>query len=359
MRSATYFFIFMKRRLKRLGYFLLVIFILINAVCIWQAFTVSHFSQGTTAKKSHSDLLEQKFNRIFGQKHPRQALVDSLTIPHQSLYITADSLKLAAWYLKHGADSAVKGTVIMFHGYGGCRSEIIPEATAFYTMQYNVLMIDFRAHGNSEGNICSLGYFESDDVRESYNYIKRTGEKNIILWGGSMGAASIIKAMHDDSDIQPSKVILEKSYGDMTDAVEGYISKTLHEPGEPLATMLTFWGCVEEGAWMFEMKPEVYAKKISCPALIQWGSLDETVSKQETENIYNNLGSSQKKLVIYPGCHHESLLLKDTFLWKTSVSSFLDSSAVPQGPINKKKHHNSSKATAAPSVSSIPGNQSS
>jgi len=347
---------FTKKTLKRLGYIFLVVFIFINAVCIWQAFTFSHFSVATPGKKAHANFLEQKFNRVFGQKHPRQLLVDSLAIPHQSLYINSDALKLAAWYLKHDTDTAVRGTVVMFHGYGGCRSEIIPEATAFYNMQYNVFMIDFRAHGYSEGDICSLGYFESDDVRAAYNYVNNTGEKNIILWGGSMGAASIIKAMHDDDNIEPSKVILEKSYGDMTDAVEGFIRKTMHQPAEPLATMLTFWGSVEEGAWMFSMKPEVYAKQITCPTLIQWGSQDETVSKQETENIYNNLGASQKQLVVYPGCHHEDLLLKNPVLWNNSVSNFLNASTMPQSPVNKKKHHDRSKATAAPSVSSIPRN---
>ena len=36
-----------------------------------------------------------------------------------------------------------------------------------------------------------------------------------------MGAASITKAMHDDENIKPSKIILEKSFGVMTDAAEG------------------------------------------------------------------------------------------------------------------------------------------
>ena len=69
----------------------------------------------------------------------------------------------------------------MFHGYGSSRSEIIPEATAFYNLQYNVFMIDFRAHGSSEGDICSMGYFEANDVRAAYNYIKAAGEKNIVF----------------------------------------------------------------------------------------------------------------------------------------------------------------------------------
>jgi alpha-beta hydrolase superfamily lysophospholipase len=345
----------MKKFLKRAGIGSLIVFVLINIAFIWQAFIFTHFSEAKVAKEQHSNFLQQKFNRFFGSKHPRQFVVDSLTVPHDSLHINSDGLKLAAWHLKHGGDTA-KGTVIMFHGFGSSRSDIIPEATAFYKMQYNVFMIDFRAHGLSEGSVCSMGYFESDDVRSAYNYIKNTGERNIILWGGSMGAASIIKAMYDDNNIKPSKVILEKSYGKMTDAVEGLVRNSMHEPAEPLATMLTFWGSAEQGIWLYGLKPEDYACKITCPALIQWGSKDEQVSRQETQTLYHNLGSSRKKLVIYPGARHENLLLHNPSLWQSSISSFLNTSAMTQSPVNKKEDHNSSETTTTPSVSSVSGN---
>jgi uncharacterized protein len=344
----------MKKLLKRIGLGLLIIFVLINIAFIWQAFIFTHFSDAKVAKAQNPNFLEQKVNRFFGSKHPRQLVVDSLTVPHDSLYITSDSLQLAAWYLKHGGDTS-KGTVIMFHGFGSSRSDIIPEATALYKMQYNVFMIDFRAHGLSQGSVCSMGYFESDDVKSAYNYIKNTGERNIILWGGSMGAASIVKAMYDDETIKPSKIILEKSYGKMTDAVEGMVRNSMHQPAEPLATMLTFWGSAEQGIWLFGLKPEDYVSKITCPALIQWGSKDEQVSREETETLYHNLGSSRKKLVIYPGARHENLLPKNPDLWKNSVSSFLNASAMTQSPVNKQEDYNSSKTTTTPSVSSISG----
>ena len=135
----------------------------------------------------------------------------------------------------------------MFHGFGSSSSEIIPEATAFYKMQYNVFMIDFRAHGLSQGNVCSMGYFESDDVKSAYNYIKNTGERNIVLWGRSMGAASIVKAMYDDTNIKPSKIILEKSYGKMTDAVEGMVRNSMHQPRRTISNHTYLLGFCRTG----------------------------------------------------------------------------------------------------------------
>ena len=111
----------------------------------------------------------------------------------------------------------------------------------------------------------------------------------------------------------------------MTDAASSLARNIMHEPAQPFGTMLIFWGSVELGAYMFTMKPEQYVKKIACPVLLQWGDHDENVSLQETENIYNNLSSPKKKLVIYPDCGHENLLLKQPALWKNSVSNFLNS----------------------------------
>jgi alpha-beta hydrolase superfamily lysophospholipase len=110
----------------------------------------------------------------------------------------------------------------------------------------------------------------------------------------------------------------------MTDAANALARNSMHEPARPFGTLLTFWGSVELGTYLFNMNPAQYVKKINCPALIQWGDHDENVSRHETESIYNNLGSSKKELIVYPNCGHENLLLKQPALWKNSVSNFLN-----------------------------------
>ena len=42
------------------------------------------------------------------------------------------------------------------------------------------MLVDFRAHGNSDGNTCTIGYDESEDVKLAYDYISNKGEKNIV-----------------------------------------------------------------------------------------------------------------------------------------------------------------------------------
>jgi len=82
---------------------------------------------------------------------------------------------LESWYAK--ADSNAKGTVLLFHGHGSSKSGIIAEATAFHQMGWNVFVTDFRAHGNSEGEVCTIGANEAKDVKAAYDYIRASGEK--------------------------------------------------------------------------------------------------------------------------------------------------------------------------------------
>ena len=210
----------------------------------------------------------------------------------------------------------------MFHGHGGSKSGMIGEAEAFYRLGYNVLMVDFRAHGESSGNTCTIGYYESRDVKAAYDYIAHQGEKNIVLWGSSLGASTIIKAIHDNDGVNPAKVILEMPFGSLHSAVQGAMRNN-QIPVQPAAFLLTFWGGVEHGFWAFGFKPQNYAASISCPVLLQHGENDIRVTEDETQAIYKNIASANKTLVEYADCGHQSLYKKDSAKWLNAIRSFL------------------------------------
>lgn len=310
----------MKKWLKRILFTCLVFFILLNIICASQAYYFTHYFENVKPQEAGI------FTALLGTEVPKSIIADSLKVPHSSVeFKTKDGLKLAAWKLSHTDNKdtvPAKGTVLMFHGYGSCRSGIINEATAFYNMGYNVLMTDFRSHGQSDGSASTIGYIETEDIKLAYDYIKAAGEKNIILWGVSMGAATIIKTMTDYSDVQPSKIILEMPYATMVEAAEGML-RNMGVAQEPFGTLLIFWGGTEQGYWAYGMKPEEFAKNIHCPVLLQWGKNDIRVKESETDEVYKNLGTSKKQLVIYNNCGHESLYTKEPAKWLQSVSSFL------------------------------------
>jgi uncharacterized protein len=314
----------MKKIFKGLFVTVLILFVLVNVITAFHAYKFTHFydagempikdpKQKTTWDKT-SDIL-------FGGKAIKQQN-EKADSANETIYLTTnDNLKLEGWYNK--VDSA-KGTVCLFHGHGGKKSGNNMEAASFRKMGYNTLQVDLRAHGNSQGNTCTIGFYEGEDVKLAYDFIKNKGEKNIMLWGISMGAATITKAVNDYTGLKPTKIILEMPYGTILEATEGRI-KMMGLPAEPLARFVTFWGGVEHGFWAFNLKPTEYAKKINCPVLLQWGSSDPRVSKKEIDAIYSNI-SATKKLVVYEDCVHESLCKKQNEKWVSEVSGFLNQS---------------------------------
>jgi alpha-beta hydrolase superfamily lysophospholipase len=319
----------LKRYSKKLLKIALALFILLNIVCAFHAYKLTHFysTEEAMPKPEQMGFGDKLSSIFFGVKFPKVASVDTFSLPHKTIILkTDDSLKLGGWYVdrdsaKYSATLA-KGTVILFHGHGGKKNDVIREATSFYNLGYNVLLVDFRAHGNSEGNTCTVGFNESKDVKAAYDYVVQKSEKNIILYGISMGAATILKAIEDDV-VHPQKIILEMPFGTLHQAVKGRL-KIMQLPQEPFARLLTFWGGIEQGFWAFNFKPENYAKKVLCPTLLQWGANDRRVSQDETISILKNIGTNNKTFVEYKNSGHQSLCKNENDKWEQTIAAFLN-----------------------------------
>ena len=311
----------MQKFFKYLLRLALVLFIILNIVVAFHAYKFTHFYEaGEIAIKSKQEKSgwDKTKEILFGINAEKQKNTTPDSANNIIFLTTKDSLKLEAWYTT--VDSA-KGTICMFHGHGGKKSGTNAEAATFRKMGYNTFQLDFRAHGNSQGNTCTIGYYESEDVKLAYDFIKNKGEKNIVLWGISMGASAITKAMNDYT-LQPQKIILEMPFGTIEDAVEGRV-KMMGLPQQPISVLLTFWGGVEHGFWAFNMKPQEYAKKITCPVLLQWGKNDPRVSRKEEDILFTNLATVNKKFVVYENSQHESLCKKENEKWMAEINAFL------------------------------------
>lgn len=312
----------MKKFFKIFLWIFLIFFILINFISATNAYKFTHFyNQGEVVIKPENKKTtwEHIEDILFGKDYIKKeniSLPDSFS---KVIITTKEHIKLEGWYAK--ANNS-KGSVALFHGYGDNKTNILPEGKAFLNMGYNVLLLDFRAHGGSGGNTCTVGYLETEDIKLAYNFFENKGEKNIILWGISMGAASVAHAVNE-YHLQPSKIILEMPFATMENAVEGQV-RLMHLPEEPLATLLTFWGGAEHGFWAFGMKPDEYVKDIHCPVLMQVGLHDVRVTPKERTEVYENL-RQPKQLVIYNNSGHESLCKKEPLKWLATVSAFLNS----------------------------------
>jgi alpha-beta hydrolase superfamily lysophospholipase len=309
-----------RKRFKKILFSVLLIFLLLNLVVINQAYHFTHFYEHGTVKPvaeqtdgfwgtARVALLGLKQEKLTGSV-PDSAFTN-VTLK------TKDSVTLAGWLIRV---PHAKGTIALFHGHGSEKSANLSQSNTFNEMGYSTLLIDFRAHGQSEGNTCTIGYREAEDVKLAYDYLKNNGEKNIILYGISLGAATITKAI-TNYGLTPEKIILEMPFGSLPATVEGKM-RMAGIFAKPLAGLLTFWGGAINGFWAFGMRPKEFVKKIKCPVLLQWGKKDKGVTETEINELFKNI-PSVKKFVVYENSGHENLCENEPDKWEDTVEAFL------------------------------------
>ncbi|GAB3936827.1 alpha/beta hydrolase [Larkinella terrae] len=316
--------------LRRTGLVLLVLFLLLNIITAFQASRFTYFYNNpdkTPPRKPEEYTTGEKFEAaFFGVKLKKSVVNEQPGIPFETIRLTNEyNQKLEGWYIP--AENP-KGTVILCHGHASNKSRILCETEYFHELGYNTLSFDFRAHGNSEGNICTIGFRETNDLKAAYDFVVKGKEKNIILWGVSMGAATILKAIPEHG-LKPAQVILECPFASLYDAVQGRL-RSMHIPAHPIAELLTLWGGMERSMWAFGYRPAVYAKQLSMPVLLNWGAKDPRVLRHETDAIFENLGTSRKQLVVFENSAHQSYCVNEKAKWQAAVSGFLQVSPKPE-----------------------------
>ncbi|MFK7950427.1 MAG: alpha/beta hydrolase [Saprospiraceae bacterium] len=305
---------------KIVKWILLVGFVLLNIIAYNHAYKFTHFTATNGNKKIKPENLSfgQKLKLIFtGVDNPKPV---NNKLPRQSfeiIEIKSDVL-LNGWLIE--VDSS-KGVVVLFHGYSGNKSGVVAYAEEFNKMGFSTSLMDFRGSGDSEGNETTIGFKEAKDVEATFNFIKnRFPNNDLILFGTSMGAVSIMKAVVD-LDVQPNQIILECPFGTMRKTVQQRF-KAMNLPSFPFADMLMFYGGMQTGFNPYTHKPTEYAKNIDIPTLLLYGKQDARVTLEETETIYKNL-SGQKELVILKNSGHENYLNHDKKDWLSSIDKFI------------------------------------
>lgn len=104
---------------------------------------------------------------------------------------TSDGIDLAAWYVPSRNGAAV----LLGHGLGANRAQLLPQARALTQAGFGVLLLDWRAHGDSGGELCTWGDHERRDVSGALDFLASRADVEPGRIGGlgvSLGATSLI-----------------------------------------------------------------------------------------------------------------------------------------------------------------------
>jgi alpha-beta hydrolase superfamily lysophospholipase len=211
--------------------------------------------------------------------------------------------------------------VLLFHGFAGCKGQLLPEAEAFHAMGFSCFLVDFPGSGGSEGDVTTVGYREAEDVDLSVKYVREQWPGlPVVLFGRSMGSAAVLRALAVEGT-RADAAVLECPFDRMLSAVEARFG-LMGVPSFPAAQLLLFWGSVQLGFNGFRHNPTDYAAAVECPVLLLHGQNDLHVSVAQTEAIYRNF-RGRKEQHTFPGLRHEPYLPKQPEEWKECVRQFV------------------------------------
>jgi alpha-beta hydrolase superfamily lysophospholipase len=314
-----------RRRLPSLirwiGWVLLFQLVLINISAAIYAHRLTHFYNDPSLQGSHSsgNIFQKTWKLFTGPKFPKSLIRQTPSFAYDTVRLQrANGDWVDAWYGE--PDSLAKGTVILFHGLSANKSYLVREAATFRLMGYRVMLVDLRAHGNSDGQNTTIGRNETEEVRLAYNYIKAKDTKPVYCWGVSMGAVVLARAVAE-GDVQPAGLILELPFASLQSHLKAR-ARVLGFPQQPFAFLVTGWIGIERGFNGYRHSTVDYAAKINCPVLVQYGGRDTYVLKSEINAIYQAIPGNRKNVVGYEEAGHESLLMSEPDHWKKTMLDF-------------------------------------
>lgn len=259
--------------------------------------------------KAYKDIMEECINDMESTPYENVSIV---SVDGCRLYGKLYSIKEAA------------PLVVFFHGYHGMAAW---DGYGFFKIcknnGINILMVDERAHGKSEGSAITFGMKERYDCKLWTEYAAERFGKNtdIFLAGVSMGAASVMMASELGLPANVKGIVSDCGYSEPS----AIIKETIHKMNVPVKPVYLL---IKVGAHLFgrfdleEASPLEAVRKLEIPILFIHGNRDSVVPLWMNEELYESCQGKKERLLIEKA-DHANCALTDYETYEKTVMRFL------------------------------------
>lgn len=238
------------------------------------------------------------------------------------LMINNDGLKLYGHYFDFGFDRAA----IIIPGRMECCKYSYYFGEPYRAAGYNVLAIDVRAHGLSEGKICYLGYREYKDILAWSKMLHQ--EKNIkevVLHGVCIGASTALFTLTaDDCPDYIKAMVSDGMYVSFGESFKNHMIEK-NRPLFPFYPLVMAYVRIVSGVNAVSDGPLWRIGKLKKPILFIHSKKDIYSLPEKTELLFADCGSEQKKLVWFDRGGHSRIRFNSTEEYDKTVGDFLSS----------------------------------
>lgn len=301
----------------------LIIYIIIFIITVSLIIIPNHFVNKIFIK-TNKKLFERKENNkeeTEEQKQIKEKRRKWFEDNQKDIYtVSSDNLKLHAHIINNCSSNIY---IIIAHPYEGRGLYMKYFAYKFYDMGFNVVLIDLRTHGESEGKIYSLGYLEKLDILAWIKYIKNNFENSkIILYGISMGANAVMMCGSEDINNDVKAIIEDSGFTTAKKQLKERLDISYKIPFIPIIPLTSFMTKIRLGFSFDDINIINAVSKSKVPILFIHGDKDSLVNPNMVHELYEACSSEKEKLIIKNGEHIKAVLSDEKLYWET-VNNFI------------------------------------
>ena len=228
-------------------------------------------------------------------------------------------LELAADYYSAGS----RNTLILCHGFNARPlTNFGAIANEYLAKGYNILLPYSRAHTPSRGGRPSLGILEEEDLRDWIEYLfAHTNTKKVLLWGVSMGAATIAFASDKLESARVKGMILDCA----PESLYRQYARDSEQRRLPWPLMLPAARLIGLCAYHKDIKATVHKslERTTIPALFLHGERDLTVPIAVGRANFESC-VSKKEFIAVPDAAHALSYEKLREAGDTRIDRFIE-----------------------------------
>ena len=198
-------------------------------------------------------------------------------VPFEEVSILShDGLTLKGNYY-HVADGAP--IEICCHGYkGNAIRDFCGQWQIAKSQGHNLLLIDERCHGRSQGHTITFGILEQKDVLGWIGYVnRRFGNVPVILCGVSMGAATVLMVSGQELPGNVKAVIADCPFDAPSNIIKKVLGQDMGMPVKLVYPLIRFGGMLYGKFNLNADSPVEAVKRAKVPILLIHGNHDRFV----------------------------------------------------------------------------------
>src|SRR4030081_2275880 len=116
--------------------------------------------------------------------------------------------------------------IVLCHGYGSSRGELLTLVSALQDHQYNVFLFDFAAHGGNSG-VTTFGFLEAEELASAIDALAARNDvdpHSFGVWGYNLGAFAALREAERDPRIRA--LVLDSVYDEPKQMVKIGVGRT-------------------------------------------------------------------------------------------------------------------------------------